>query len=115
MVPLVRTPVSPLAYNLPQGTYSLAATHHQDSICAIGVVTDSLIYEYERTTGVPTTTDHLWFDGGISFRNDNSSVDTLRMTGLAYQSDIEKVCQISRPLSCTWRLSSNDISQRSVG
>ena len=93
--PMVRPARTALAYDLPRGSYSLEGGDYADTICAIGIVTDSTIYEYERSGGTATTADHLWVDAGVSVRNDNHTANRLRLTGLAYQSDQEVLCQIS--------------------
>jgi hypothetical protein len=89
------TPAPPLGYDLPAGTYSMASSHNLDTTATYGVVTDSAIYMYERSDGSTTTVDHLWFDGGLLLRNDNAVADSLRITGLKYQSGQEQFCQIS--------------------
>jgi hypothetical protein len=89
------TPEPPLGYDLPAGTYSLTSSHNLDTTAIFGVVTDSLIYTYERRDGSTTTADDFWFDGGLLLRNDNAATHSLRISGLRYQSDQEQFFQIS--------------------
>ncbi len=93
--PLVRPARTALAYDLPPGSYSIEGAVYADTNCTIGVVTDSTIYEYERSGGPAGTADHLSFESGLSIRNENPSACRLRLTGLASQSDQETLCQIS--------------------
>ena len=89
--PISGYPHPPLYYLVPSGSYTISASHFADSVCSIGVFSDSVDYEFERAGALYGQTDRIRFGAGLSACNPDSAMKSVTLSAIRIESQAERV------------------------
>ena len=95
-IPPTGSETPPYSYYLPTADYTIYSEFPVDSMVAIGVFTDSIIYNYIRTDALNNQKDILKLANGVTIKNNDPEPRTIIIQTLIPNSDHEKLFQISQ-------------------
>ena len=84
----------PIGYLIPEDNYMIQMSGFTDSLADFSVLNQTGMFNYWRSDAVKTQTDHLSYDGGVSFGSTDAQTKTVNMEAITRLTGSERDFQI---------------------
>ena len=96
IIPITGSFHPPIGYFIPNGQYSIRIQNFADSSAYFSILTDSLIYSYNRIDADSTQTDNLTYRNGLAIKNHDNQIKTAKLEIILIGVDNEKVFEVQK-------------------
>lgn len=95
LIPITSTLAPPYGYDLPENDYTLEISRLVDSVLAISVDFDSLIYSYDRSRVLPNESEEIRINRGLVISNPDLNGRAVRLETISRADTLERRAEAS--------------------